>query len=244
MRRRAAPALLAVAALLFLAFVALGSWQLQRRAWKLDLIAKVEQRVRAPATEAPGRMQWSQMDPAAEAYRHVRLQGEWLPVKPALVQAVTERGAGFWVLSPLRRDDGSVVMINRGFVAADAQSLQPPLGATTVTGLLRATEPGGGFLRRNDAGNDRWYSRDIDAIATQRGLSGIAPYFVDADAASSRAPGPLGGLTVIAFHNNHLVYAITWYTLALMVAAAAAGLAWPSWRARLLADEHTHAARP
>jgi len=242
MRRRAVLAL-AMAVLLFAAFVALGSWQLQRRAWKRELIAQVEQRVQAPATAAPGRLQWSQMNPAAEAYRHVRLQGEWLPVKPARVQAVTELGAGFWVLSPLRRDDGSVVMINRGFVPADAPAAPAPAGTATLTGLLRATEPGGGFLRRNDATSDRWYSRDIDAIATARGLSGVAPYFVDADAASSPAPGPVGGLTVIAFHNNHLVYAFTWYALALMVAAAAARLGWQERRARLALDERPDAAR-
>ncbi|MCY7317199.1 MAG: SURF1 family protein, partial [Ramlibacter sp.] len=106
-----------------------------------------------------------------------------------------------------------------------------PTGPVTVTGLLRLTEPGGGFLRRNDPAAGRWYSRDVQAIAADRGLADVAPYFIDADAgatdpASDRAaaPGrtdrrwPAGGLTVVRFHNSHLVYAITWYALALMTA--------------------------
>jgi surfeit locus 1 family protein len=91
------------------------------------------------------------------------------------------------------------------------------------------TEPGGAFLRRNNAAANRWYSRDVQAIAMARGLSRVAPYFIDADAVpraaadSSHTPesSPVGGLTVIAFHNNHLVYAITWYTLALMAVGGA-----------------------
>ena len=92
------------------------------------------------------------------------------------------------------------------------------------------TEPGGGFLRHNDPAANRWYSRDVRAIATARGLSRVAPYFVDEDAAPAQSSGsstaesaqwPVGGLTVISFYNHHLLYAITWYTLAVMVAGAA-----------------------
>lgn len=69
----------------------------------------------------------------------------------------------------------------------------------------------------------RWYSRDVPAIASAHGLGDVAPYFVDADA-SMGTPGsgdPVGGLTVVSFRDNHLVYALTWYALALMVAGAA-----------------------
>ena len=101
---------------------------------------------------------------------------------------------------------------------------------STVTGLLRMTQPGGAFLRKNDPVNHRWYSRDVQAIAKANGLAKVAPYFLDADATSTPSTEisannvpvvPVGGLTVIVFHNNHLVYALTWYALAAMVAGAA-----------------------
>jgi surfeit locus 1 family protein len=223
-------------------FAALGSWQVARRAWKLDLIARVEQRVHAPAQSAPARANWPRINADDDAYRHVRLHGVFLHDRETLVQAVTELGPGFWVMTPLRTDDGSYVLVNRGFVPPEQRARYSRAGSEsaeeqTLTGLLRISEPDGGFLRKNDAAADRWYSRDVAAIAAARGLSGkqgpglaaspgaVAPYFVDADAmrnaSSDAAAGrwPVGGLTVVYFHNSHLVYAITWYTLALMVAA-------------------------
>lgn len=56
-------------------------------------------------------------------------------------------------------------------------------------------------------------------LRKKRGLSAVAPYFIDADAAVNPGGLPVGGLTVIHFPNNHLVYAITWYGLAAMVLA-------------------------
>ena len=85
-----------------------------------------------------------------------------------------------------------------------------------MTGLLRVTEPNGGFLRANDPASNRWSSRDVEAIARARGLADVAPYFIDADAASDPGAWPRGGLTVIRFPNSHLVYALTWFGMALL----------------------------
>ena len=222
------------AGLIFAGFVALGTWQLKRLQWKLDLIERVEQRVHAPAIAAPGPDRWQQINAAADEYRHVRVSGRFLYDQTVRVQASTGLGGGFWLLTPLQRVDGSVVLINRGFIPAKAQGQGGLAGvsvpsASVVTGLLRMSESGGGFLRRNDPAANRWYSRDVQAIAVARGLSRVAPYFVDADALEEPAGGevagnspdrPVGGMTVIAFHNNHLVYALTWYALAMMVAGA------------------------
>ena len=222
-----------LAVLFFAMFVALGTWQLKRRVWKLDLIARVEQRVHAPPVAPPSPSRWTQVTAASDEYRHVIVSGIYLDQSQTLVQAATELGAGFWVLTPLRAADGSIVLVNRGFVSADDRGrVQPGSAARSVTGLLRMTEPGGAFLRHNDPAANRWYSRDVQAIAQARGLTNVAPYFVDAESSdtgsvppprtsgSRPAPtvAPVGGLTVITFHNSHLVYAITWYTLALMVA--------------------------
>ena len=224
--------LFACALLLFIGLVALGSWQLQRRVWKLDLIERVTQRVAAPVVDAPGPAQWPQVNAAQDEYRHIRLTGRFIPGRDVRVQAVTRLGSGFWLLSPLQGADGTVVLVNRGFVPPQSEPPAPPEGPVTVTGLLRLSEPGGGFLRQNDPAADRWFSRDVIAIAQARGLVGlgpVAPYFVDTDATPAGrepAPGqPVGGLTVIAFANSHLVYALTWYALALMVAGAAIALA-------------------
>ena len=176
----------------------------------------------AAPVPAPGPAAWPAVTEAADAYRHVRVAGRFLDDATTLVQAVTERGGGFWVLTPLVAD-GFTVLVNRGFVPSDRRdpaSWCRPAGAVAVTGLLRLTEPGGAFLRSNAPAENRWYSRDVAAIASARGLAEVAPYFVDADA-SPEGGLPVGGLTVVAFHNNHLVYALTWFTLAAMMLGAA-----------------------
>ena len=216
-RRRRSPAFLIgstlIALLLVAGFCALGVWQVQRLGWKRDLIARVDSRVHAPAVTAPASAA------SNDEYRRVTVSGRFLHDKAALVQASTVRGAGFWVLTPLRRADGTVLFINRGFVPGRKAGYERPTGDVRVVGLLRLTEPGGGFLRSNDPAADRWYSRDVGAIGRARGLS-AANYFIDEEAGPSPDALPVGGLTVLRFPNNHLGYAITWFALAAMSAGA------------------------
>jgi len=225
-----------VGALVFVGFLALGTWQVHRRAWKHDLIARVDTRVHAQPVDAPGRGQWPQVSAANDEYRRVKLTGSFLQDKSVRVRASTELGMGSWLLTPLRMSTGDIVIVNRGFVSptwcgGKADCAPGPSGPTTVSGLLRISEPKGAFLQKNDPAADRWFSRDVAAIAAAKGLGDTAPYFVDADAASSPGrgegnDGPVGGLTVIAFPDNHLSYAITWYALALLTLVGA----WVVWK--------------
>ena len=223
------------ASVLVAVLLGLGTWQVYRRAWKLDLIARVDARIHAPSLAPPGPDAWPKVTAAADEYRHVTMTGTFLNGEETLVQAVTDYGPGYWVLTPLKSAAGFTVLINRGFMPSD---LRDPAkrpgseiaGETTVTGLLRMTEPGGAFLRHNDPGADRWYSRDVAAIAARHGLSETAPYFIDADGPAIPGRYPIGGLTVVSFPNNHLVYAITWYALALMLGGAVITLGRNEWR--------------
>lgn len=214
-RRARSIALIGLCAAFTVVFGLLGAWQIQRRTWKLDLIAKVEQRIHAAPVLAP--VGWSNDD----IYRRVRLSGVFDHGQETLVQAVTEKGPGFWVLTPLKTDRGFTVLVNRGFVPAERKTAAShPAGPITVVGLMRASEPKGGFLRQNQPGQGRWYSRDVQAIAAAHGLTNVAPYFVDADATPNPGGWPLGGLTVVRFPNSHLVYALTWFGLALLTSGA------------------------
>lgn len=220
-RSRAKFALLLGLCLVFFAgFVSLGVWQVHRRAWKLALIDRVNARVRTAPIPAPGPAAWPATT-ADAAYTHVAVTGRYENARETLVQANTELGPGFWVLTPLDTARGFTLLVNRGFVPLDRRDPATRVrgqiaSVTTVTGLLRITEPGGAFLRHNDPAHDRWYSRDVTAIAKARGLGTIAPYFIDADPATLPPGAPVGGLTVIHFRNAHLQYALTWFGLALL----------------------------
>lgn len=248
---------LLIAVMACVGFCALGIWQVERRAWKLDLIERVAQRIHAPAVAPLERSDWNTISASRDEYRHVRLHGTYQYEQSALVQASTVLGTGYWVMTPLRLDDQSFVLVNRGFVPQAQKNgawrhRQEPAGEVTLTGLIRLTEPRGGFLRDNKPEENRWFSRDVQQIGQSRGLTQLAPYFVDADGpgasvfpgASSATPSdsegavptsaarasgqlyiadehlPVAGLTVVSFNNNHLMYAITWFGLAILVLLA------------------------
>ncbi|MEZ5688540.1 MAG: SURF1 family protein [Caenibius sp.] len=233
-RQRGLVAPLVLLVVLFAGFMALGVWQVRRLAWKEALITRVDERIHAAAVAAPGPDTWPGIDADNAEYRHVTATGTFAPDRATLVQAVTDLGAGHWVLAPFQDARGFTVLVNRGFVSTgDAGAIPPPTGRQTITGLLRITEPGGAFLQSNRPEANRWFSRDVAAIAKARGLTRPAPYFIDeaagvhapdpvsdglasrgAAAGASAGDGPVGGLTVIRFANNHLVYALTWFALA------------------------------
>jgi len=216
-------------AIAFTGFISLGIWQLQRLAWKVDLIERVEARIHAEPIAPPTKSDWPNISRERDEYRRVRLQGHFLSDRDTRVQAVTELGSGFWILSPLQFANGDIVLVNRGFVPGNGvpgnwQSNKPLNTETEIIGLLRLSEPNGAFLRNNDVANNRWYSRDVNAIAKARGLNNVAPYFIDLEAISKDETGwPRAGLTVVHFRNSHLSYALTWFALALLVA-------WAGWQ--------------
>ena len=215
-----------VAMLVAAGLVALGLWQLERREGKHALIAAVAERAYNAPVAAPGPERWPAISAEKDSYRRVTATGHFRHDRETLVQAVTALGGGYWVLTPLETPTFTV-LVNRGFVPADkrdpaTRAAGNGTNATTVTGLLRISEPGGGFLRSNDPAADRWYSRDVAAIARARALPHTAPYFIDADATANPGGFPAGGLTVLHFPDSHMVYALTWFALALLAG-------WGAW---------------
>jgi surfeit locus 1 family protein len=224
--RPAAIAVMVMTVILTGCLLALGTWQVNRLTWKRDLVARVEERAHASPVEAPAASEWPALtDPAQYEYRRVKITGTFRHQDEVQVYTVTDLGPGYWVLTPLERQDGTRVIINRGFVPTDkrAPETRPEgemAGTVEIVGLMRAPETGGLFLRTNDPQNDRWYSRNIAQITTAKKIDNAAPFYIDADATANPGGFPVGGKTMLTFPNNHLSYAITWYILAGMVVAA------------------------
>ncbi len=237
-RRRAAllVVLLTLAAVVSVGCAALGVWQLQRLSWKTALIERIERNLAAPPSPTPGPAQWSGLTRDGDEYRRLRLSGRFHHDRRALVRASTELGSGYWVLTPLQTEAGFWVIVNRGFVPPEQRAALPQGESdASLTGLLRVSEPGGSLLQSNDPAQGRWYSRDVAAIAAAGGLHGaVAPYFVDVQAltpADAQA-WPRPGLTILRFTNNHLSYALTWFTLAAIMPGTLGFLALQARRRR------------
>lgn len=235
-------------ALLCAGFAALGVWQVHRLAWKEALIAHVDQELQSAPGAPPPASQWPALRRESDEYRRLQVHGRFDYAHETLVRASTVLGAGYWVLTPLRLDDGTWLLVNRGFVPPELRGHVPHSAPEqSVVGLLRFAEPGGSVLQKNVPAQGRWYSRDVAAIAAAQGLTGtVAPYYLDAQPASraQMAEWPRPGLTVVHFPNDHLQYALTWFALAVGTAAAIGYLLLDERRARRLAGAAPIADRP
>ena len=231
------------ALVVFAILIALGLWQVQRLGWKQDLIARVNAGLAAPPAPAPGPAEWPALDFAERAYQPVTVTGTFDERREVYVAYTQTRpngpfgGIGFLVMTPLLTTEGWTVYVNRGFVPREQRypNQRPegsPAGETTVTGLIRAPSRRSWFTPGDGISDNVWFSRDPELYAETYGAPSdeVAPYIIDA-LYDPELPGglPQGGTTIVAFPNNHLGYAITWFGLA----AALVGVFFAFARGRL-----------
>jgi len=217
------------AACAFAVLIGLGTWQVQRKAWKEGLIATVTERFAAPPAALPPPAEWARLDPAADEYRRVRFVGELINDKETLVFTTGsslrgDAGPGYWVFTPARVA-GRIVMVNRGFVPEDRKEAtsraQGQLaGPVEIVGVMRWPEEPGMFTPTAEPAKNLWFARDSTAIAQAKGLGDVAPFYVEQEAPPAPGGLPRAGTLQPTFPNNHLGYAITWYGLALVLAAS------------------------
>jgi surfeit locus 1 family protein len=228
------PALLAFAAL-----VALGTWQIERKAWKEGLIATLAERLATPPTRLPPPATWAALDQAGNEYRRVTFKAEFEPVERAPVLATGSAfrpdvtGPGYWIFTPARLADGGVVVVNRGFVPlADAKTLPNSLdpGLVDITGAIRWPEAPNWFTPKADPAQNLWFVRDPAAIAAAKAWGPVSPFYVELESPVPPGGWPQPGKLVPNLPNNHLQYAVTWYGLALVLVVVFAVWARSSFR--------------
>lgn len=206
--------------------VGLGVWQLQRLAWKEGLIAEIETRAKTAPVGLRAALAAARAG-GDVGYLRVKAEGRFLNDKERYLFALADGTMGWDVITPLATADGDVLLIDRGFVPdalRDPSSRKEgePEGIVTVTGLARTPEAQGTFTPDNEPARNRWFWRDLPAMAASmfpgEALK-LAPFFLDAE--KSEVPGgwPLGGQTRLDLPNNHLQYAVTWFALAAAIAA-------------------------
>ncbi len=224
-RQRSWRGLLLPAAIAFGVLIALGTWQLQRRAWKEGLIAAVTERVNAPTVALPLAASWSSLDQARDEYRRVTARVQFDNPHEGLVYAAASAfrpdvsGPGYWVFTPARLTDGSVVIINRGFVPDGRQDPRTRPqgqigGPVEITGVIRWPDARHWFTPKDDPAKNLWFSRDPQAIAAAKGLGPVAPFYIEQESPVPPGGLPQPGRLVVNLPDNHLQYAITWYGLA------------------------------
>ncbi|MET4101043.1 surfeit locus 1 family protein [Roseovarius sp. MBR-78] len=200
----------------------LGLWQLERLAWKEGILAEIEARVSAEPVALP-----EVVEPGADRYLPVVATGR---IGPRVLRVLVSRkqvGPGYRLISALETG-GRRVLLDRGFIAVE-DAIPTPEGAMTVRGNLHWPDDRLSSTPENDVAGNMWFARDIAQMA---GELGTEPLLIVAREVAPPEPG-VTPLPVDTGHipNDHLSYAITWFSLAAIWAVMTGAFIWRQGRA-------------
>lgn len=232
--RRVPWLLIAFAVLALIVLVMLGNWQVQRLAWKQDLLATIDARVNGVP------VQLFEVHQIIEAggdirYMPVTATGRFAHDREQHFFATHKGVSGYYVYTPLELADGRMALVNRGFVPFDLKdpAMRPEGQVTdevTIVGLARERldEKPSFIVPDNDPEANIYYWKDWHAMVARARYDPdkVLPFFIDADEAPNPGGWPVGGVTRIDLPNNHLQYAVTWYGLALTLVIVVCLFVW------------------
>jgi cytochrome oxidase assembly protein ShyY1 len=238
--RRPAVAGFAVFTLLMvMAFSGLGIWQLQRRVEKHALIARLNERLAAAPAALPAPAQWPSLSPADDEFRRVSFTATYAPLPDAMVYSAGSAvrddisGPGTWAFLPVQLADGNTVVVNAGFVQNTMQDRNQQDRAVgrlitgdpaDLTGYIRFPESAGALTPSESLAKRLWFTRDHLAMARALGWveggKAVAPFYIDLEAPVPESGIPKPGALSVRLKDDHMQYAITWFTLAFAVVIA------------------------
>jgi cytochrome oxidase assembly protein ShyY1 len=225
------------------AFVGLGVWQLQRGVEKHALIAALTERLAAEPLQLPPASAWGSLTPEKDEFRRVRFKATFGAGPDAMVyssgSAVRDdiSGPGTWAFMPARLSSSEVVAVNAGFVQNTMQDRAEQDRAVArlvtgsaidLTGYIRFPERAGWLTPAVNITKRLWFARDHQDMARALGWGEVAPFYIDLEQPAPLSGIPKPGPLQVHLKDDHLQYAVTWFSVA--VAVAIAFLVW--WRRR------------
>lgn len=199
--------------------LSLGVWQVQRLAWKEGVLAEIEARIAADPVGLP-----AAPDPEVDRYLPVVATGVFGSDYVRVLVSQRGVGAGYRIISPFETGEGRRVLIDRGIMPVAEDVPPPPSGEVTLAGNLHWPNERDGFTPENDLEDNLWFARDVPVLADHLGTE---PLLVIARSVSvSDAPVIPLPVTTEGIPNDHLNYAITWFSLAAVWLGMTAFLLW------------------
>lgn len=206
----------------------LGFWQLQRKAEKEALIAALDARIAAMPVALPPPRDWSALTPAKDEFRRVRFSAIFKPGEAKVYAGAGSAlradvsGPGVWLFGAASLPSGETIVVDRGFVADGEQGrIAPASGEADFVGVLRFPETPGLFTPAADRSQGGlWFARDHLSMAQAKDWGVVAPFYVDLEQPAPAGGVPKPGPVEVHLRNEHLNYALTWFGLALVVAAS------------------------
>ncbi|KRS10764.1 cytochrome oxidase biogenesis protein Surf1, facilitates heme A insertion [Roseovarius atlanticus] len=185
----------------------LGVWQMQRLEWKEGILAQIETRIAAAPVALP-----ESFDPEADKYLPVEVSGQFQDGALRVLVSRKQVGAGYLVISPFETEGGRRILVDRGFIRQGETLEAAPEGVLTVTGNLHWPDDRNSSTPENDVDGNTWFARDLGQMAevldTEPVLL-VARTLSQPEEAVTPLPVDTGHIP-----NDHLQYAITWFSLA------------------------------
>ena len=199
--------------------VSLGTWQVQRLAWKEGILEEIDSTISGPAVPLP-----TMIAPSEQRYQPVELNGVIEPGEVHILVSVKLRGAGYRIIAPFVTEDGRRILIDRGFVENEFKDEVRQTGPAAINGNLHWPDDRNPATPENDLTRNIWFARDSGAMAEELETE---PLLVVVRSETPPAPGltPIP-VSTEGIPNNHLGYAIQWFGLAAVWAGMTAFLLW------------------
>lgn len=208
-----------------LVLLSLGFWQLDRLAWKEERLARIDQRMAAAPVALPDSPQ-----EARDTYLRVAVSGVLGGEEIHVLTSQKNVGPGFLVIARMVTQEGREILVDLGFVP-EAGKTAPRGGRISVEGnLLWPNEVDPWFTPDPDLEGNRWFARDLPAMAAALGTE---PVLVVASATTGAAGLPEPQRVAANIANDHLEYAITWFSLTVVWLAMTGLLIWRIRRRRI-----------
>ncbi|KAG0223117.1 SURF1 family-domain-containing protein [Mortierella sp. GBAus27b] len=229
-RRRWSPLTIGLALCPIITF-GLGTWQVQRLRWKVDLIETLEERMALDAIPLPRKVNLDAVEDFE--YRKVKVTGRFRHDQELLLGPRTRGDGqpGYFLITPLERTDGSKILVRRGWVPREKKDQSTRKnglteGEVTLEGLLRSGEQkASSFVPDNNPEKNEWYSLDLEAMAKMSGaqpviveaLVNTPPHLISSELIDKDVP--VGRSPVVELRNHHKEYIVTWYSLCVATSA-------------------------
>lgn len=201
-------------------FVRLGIWQLDRLDERQRENAVGEERLAADATELSILLaQTADDDLESLEYRRAIAEGEYDASEEVLIRSQVELGrAGFHVITPLVLNDGTAVLVNRGWVPLELDTppvdAPPPAGTTRVEGWVQPTQMRPTLGPEDPPGDIDVFNRvDVARIGEQLPYE-VAPIYIVATGEGSDELPIAVDPPDFSNEGPHLAYAIQWFGFA------------------------------
>lgn len=189
--------------------VSLGIWQVQRLAWKEAVIADINARIAAEPVPLP-----AAPEPERDAYLPVQVTGTFGGDFLRVLVSQKHVGAGYRIITPLIMDDRTI-LVDRGFLSVEEAPVEGGVAIQvlqTVIGNLQWPQETDGFTPAPDRENNIWFARDVPAMAEALGTEPVLVVQRE-QSQPGAAPRPMP-VDTSAIPNDHLQYAVTWFSLA------------------------------